>query len=865
MALSPAGVLSGTPTAAGTFTFAITVTDSSSPVQSATANFTLTIAAAAQITITLPQLPSGTLGIAYSQMFNASGGAAPYTWSISSGALPAGLSLSTAGVLSGTPTATGSFTFTVAVSDSSSPALTATASYTVVIAAGPVAITPPSLVPGQVGVTYSQTLVAAGGTAPYSWTVASGSLPAGLTLSTAGVLSGTPTTAGTFTFTATVTDSSSPAQTATTGSLSVTIVPATLAITAPSLPSGQVNVAYNQALAATGGTAPYTWTVQSGTLPAGLTLSTAGVLSGTPTSAGTYTFALTVTDSSSPALTATTGTLTVMISPANLTGTALLQGQYFFKIDKFSDNSPDHVDHEVYVGSMILDGAGNITAGESDYSDDNYNAVNETVNGSYTIGNDGRGTLTLNLASAPQTLVFALAVGAGPQGSVATRARFVETDAATDPLNNGTDYSTGFLQLQDPTAFTSASLTGSSVFGWAGDTYTNDLENSLPQQGGLALIGEITVDGNDNLTPASTADIATNETTDTNVALTGSVAPDTSASGFGTSSKYQSFGRALLNLTSTTYTNGQLPAQSVIYVIDANTSFVISYPADEFEPLYSGYLLRQQPGSFSAASLNGAAIAYGASTAMNSQAAYTGAEALTLYGTSEAFVSRYSADGAGNLNTVTDANIAGSIISAQANTLTYTVAASGRTTFSGAASPILWLSGTNAGFAITQPPASQPMLLTLEPQAVATYSTASLNGALLVGTEDLASYLSILFGGEAQVDGAGHDTATLDFFSDDGLQNFGPNAVPEQGAITIDATGRATLSATYNQVCSPDTTLNSVYYLLSPNNAVGIDVTSGDLAPAILTLEPGPTPAPSGLPPAFVRSKPRAASVHPDC
>ena len=141
-------------------------------------------------------------------------------------------------------------------------------------------ITTSSLPNGTRGVAYSQTLAASGGTVPYTWIVASGTLPAGLVLSSNGVISGTPTTAGgPISITFQVTDSTSATATA---SLPITIN-GQLSITTSSLPNGTLGVAYSQTLAASGGMAPYTWTVASGTLPAGLVLSSNGVISGTPT------------------------------------------------------------------------------------------------------------------------------------------------------------------------------------------------------------------------------------------------------------------------------------------------------------------------------------------------------------------------------------------------------------------------------------------------------------------------------------------------------------------------------------------------------------------------------------------------------
>ncbi|HXS11570.1 MAG TPA: putative Ig domain-containing protein, partial [Acidobacteriaceae bacterium] len=135
----------------------------------------------------------------------------------------------------------------------------------------------------QVGTPYKVTLAAAGGTTPYQWSVASGSLPSGLTLSSAGVISGTPTVSGTSTFSVSVTDSTSkPQKQAVTYSIVVTPVqstPAALSISATALPSGQVSTSYAAALNASGGTPGYTWSLASGQLPAGLALSSAGVVS----------------------------------------------------------------------------------------------------------------------------------------------------------------------------------------------------------------------------------------------------------------------------------------------------------------------------------------------------------------------------------------------------------------------------------------------------------------------------------------------------------------------------------------------------------------------------------------------------------
>ncbi|MGD0585241.1 MAG: Ig domain-containing protein [Oryzomonas sp.] len=244
------------------------------------------------LAVTTASLPSASVTTAYSQTLVASGGKAPYTWALATGSvLPAGLTLSTSGVISGTPTTAGTVNFSVAVTDSASPAATATMALSITV--NSLAVTTASLPGATMGNAYSQTLAATGGTPPYTWSVSSGALPLGLILNAStGVISGTPTAAGTSNFTVMVTDSASPTASPDTATmaLSVTVTAAanqlTITTTSPLPVATFTTTAYNQTLAATGGTAPYTWSVSSGALPLGLSLNAAtGVISGTPSAA----------------------------------------------------------------------------------------------------------------------------------------------------------------------------------------------------------------------------------------------------------------------------------------------------------------------------------------------------------------------------------------------------------------------------------------------------------------------------------------------------------------------------------------------------------------------------------------------------
>ena len=173
-------------------------------------------------------------------------------------------------------------------------------------------ITTTALSNGAVSSSYSSALTAAGGVTPYVWTLTSGSLPTGLSLNAAtGAITGTPATPGSFVFSVKVTDSSSPAQRATTR-FTIPI----LGVTTTSLPGCTVGVAYSQTLTATGGTSPYTWSITAGALPLGLSLSSGGTISGTPFAMGNLaTFAVEATDSSGSHLTGTQ-VLSIPIDPS---------------------------------------------------------------------------------------------------------------------------------------------------------------------------------------------------------------------------------------------------------------------------------------------------------------------------------------------------------------------------------------------------------------------------------------------------------------------------------------------------------------------------------------------------------------------
>src|SRR4029077_5257961 len=177
---------SGTPTGTGTSNITVQVTDANS----LTGSNSLSLTVVPPPTVTTTSLPNGTQNAAYTTTLTATGGTTPYTRSISVGTLPTGLTLaSSTGVISGTPTGTGTTSFTVQVTDANSVAASQPLSLTVV--APLLTVTTTSLPNGTLNTAYITTLTATGGTTPYSWSITLGTLPAGLSLvSSTGVISG---------------------------------------------------------------------------------------------------------------------------------------------------------------------------------------------------------------------------------------------------------------------------------------------------------------------------------------------------------------------------------------------------------------------------------------------------------------------------------------------------------------------------------------------------------------------------------------------------------------------------------------------------------------------------------------------------
>ncbi|MFK3648920.1 putative Ig domain-containing protein [Lysobacter enzymogenes] len=550
--------VSGTPSAAGSFSLNASATDAS------TGNGPFTVGQAFTLSVSAPTLTltpaAGTLnatyGAAFSQTHVAGGGTAPYNYTISAGALPAGLSLDAAtGVLAGTPTVTGLYTFSVRARDSSTGAgapFARTQNYVMQVQAPTIVVSPTSFAAAQVGVAYSATATASGGIGPYTFAIPAGSAPPGLTMSSTGTLSGTPTAGGSFNFMVIATDANG--QTGNRAYIFSVATP-TLAIAPATLPNGGVAQPYSQTLTASGGTPAYSFAVTAGSLPAGLSLSSGGVVSGTPTAGGTFNFTVTVTDSStgsgpytsSQAYSLNIGASTIVL-PATTLANATVASAYNATLNPASGGTAPYT-YAVTGGSLpasvVLSASGTLSGTPNAPGTFNFTVVATDSSGgtgpyssapqSYTlkvddivpVANAVTANVGYNAAATPVTLNItggipaSVAIAAAPAHGTAIAsgtsityqptAGFSGADSFTYTATNvaGTSApATVTVNVADPVITISASgpLTGqvgtayTQTFTWSGGAapYTNFNASNLPA--GLT----VTATGSDSMTVSGT-------------------------------------------------------------------------------------------------------------------------------------------------------------------------------------------------------------------------------------------------------------------------------------------------------------------------------------------------------------------------
>jgi hypothetical protein len=785
--LPSSGVISGSPTSQGSFTFTVTVRDSCPSPQTQTQSLAITINAAGPptVTITTTTLANATPNANYSAALQATGGIAPLTWSLASGALPTGLSLASSGAITGDPTVPGTFGFTVQVTDSSAGPASAQAPLSITVVTV-MSISTTSLPAGSEGITYLAQIEASGGIPPYAWSLATGSLPPGLTMQPAsGVFSGSPTSQGNFTFTVAVWDSSPTPQTQT-QPLTIAIgAPGPLVITTTSLLDGTVSKPYAAMAAAMGGTPPYTWSTPVGTVPPSVSLNpSTGAIAGTPSSLGTTYFTVMVTDSSSTPETQTQALSITVDNPAEACTSSgnntVLHGPYAFSLSGFNDAG-----FLAVVGSFTADGTGRITAGEADTNGvlgaQHGNII--TSASSYSVGPDGRGCATLATPFGTFATHFALG---SMSSNPATSGRMIEWDSPSSSAY----IATGQVLRQNSSAF-AGGLTGSYVFrtvGW----------DPAPLGGRDACVGVIGASGNTFIGMEQDCNDAWN--------ISNTAAPD--AAGTYTSLDANGRGTGIIAL---------LETNSNITFYTVSSSQLLMLNADS-GPWASGEWDQQSVpaggGGFTQASLNGNMVFY--------------LNGLSMVGTASAVsMETASADGSSSMAITFYEDRAGAMQVSSTYTCTYAVEPSGRVTLSsdsqtcGGTTPIFYLSGLNTGFIVDTAPGVDTG--SIEPQSGGPFNNASLAGNFFGGMAEV-----VIQSAQTEVDpvapnGSGSIAGTTDI-SSTSAQDAGSSflaatyTVNPDGTFNVNSSGGVVagiiISSTKFVMFSPTTLATSLPTLL---------------------------------------------------
>jgi hypothetical protein len=558
----------------------ITASVTATSVANTAITVTLSITVNSVLTITTTSLPVGALGVAYSGVVDAGGAAGPFTWTKTSGTLPAGLSLSPSVtdsiLISGIPTALGTSTFTLQVTDASGTVASQSLKLTI-NPAPPLSVATRSLSDGTVGVSYSQTLQPASGTPPYTWAITAGTLPAGLALSGA-VISGVPTTAETSSFTVQVTDSSTPTPQKASADLSITINPSTAN-------NAELNGNYaflvsgfspnGHFVAAGSFIADGAGHIANGVMdtndPASLQLAQAftGSYAIGSNNLGTMalggrSFAVSVLGNGNAKIIElavdNTGTQSSGVMLKQSTGSfsqGTILGNYAFG---FSGTDSAAVRYAL-AGAMNADGAGHFKSGLLDTNADGV-TQNVAFTGTYA-GIDagtGRGTATISIAGQGTTSYSFYIVSA-------TQLLLMEIDFVSgqvSPIVSGS-------MLQQSPSLGASSLSGTSVL------QTSAISGALAQ----SQVGLFTGDGVVNFNVSS--DENTGGTTTSPAPCPGTYSVDSST------------GRVALTYSGTTC------AENVLYLVGPNQAFVMGTDAS----VTSGFMQAQSGAPFSATSLSG--------------------------------------------------------------------------------------------------------------------------------------------------------------------------------------------------------------------------------------------------------------------
>jgi hypothetical protein len=816
------GAISGTPTGPASttpVTFSLTVQDSGSPKLTSTAQFSILVNNYSAPTLAPPSgaLPGATVGTMYTQTFTVTGGHSPYTFTVINGTLPAGLTTATSAAtftISGTPTLTScaSCAFSVKVTDSSNPAQSVTNNYTLSVsgATGTLAFSTTSPLPqATVGTAYSTTVTATGGTAPYTFSVDAGGtqLPAGLSLTTgspAATISGTPTVTGTFTnVLIDVTDSTTPTANHAQMAFSLTIIanPVIVAPASGPLPNATLNAAYSETITATGGVTPYTFTLDasSAALPAGLSFSATGtsaMISGTATTLGTTTGIIVDVKDSSTGSTTQQITYSITVTQACGSGSeSLISGQYAMLLKGYDNGmgTGESGPNPVAFGAVLyIDGTGNIVAGTVDFN--SYASAGSTssgVVGTYTIGADQRGCMSLTTDSGTYDFRFSLA---GISSGVAASAHVTDFDAAGP-------FVSGVMLQQDPSAF--ESFGGNYAF----EVSSPQNRNAEPDGGEGAAAGVLNFTSG---TVTGTMDINWDGTLNRSTSTTWTAATPATveAGGVYTVDANNSNGRGALSFAIDA-NNTEIDVDDIMYVINANEALIFGGADQTSDFLVASGVALKQAGTISASSLNGTSIlrsSFLQSNGVNPATAST--ELATVTTTS------------GGSFTLSGWENTGSAIQSTSVTGTLAVDPSGRVTFSsggGTGAPVLWLVSANEAFILGAAQNVQTGIM--EAQTATTVTTGT---PYAFGTVDPLAIGADQIVGVATSNGTSFSGTT----DDNAAGTLNPNVTLGPLTYTVDGTGLGTIPAGCT-LGGGGNTCQQIFYIVSPTSSDLMYLTQG--------------------------------------
>jgi Putative Ig domain len=640
---------------------------------------------------------------------------------------------------------------------------------------------------------YNVTLVATGGTKPYAWSIISGNLPSGLALSSAGVISGTPTASGTFDFTVRATDSAGSPQTAT-SALELQVSGGPLAIATGAIPAAQLSRSYSFQLTASGGVPPYTWSAGSATsLPAGLTLSKSGLISGTPTAVSNTMPGFVVTDSAGAS---TSGTLALIVTPTpDITYSFVFSGY-----SGVSSPTPVGANAIVINGTFALKN-GVVLSGLFDENSDAGPALIEQpiTGGTLTTGANGLGQLVLQIASGSVTFALAGPASAAPGKDSAIR--IIEFDDTTGSGKRGS----GVLKPSTTPATATSGISGHFALLFDGPTYETAMAQTKQ-----ALACSFQTDGAGNIV-AGTADW--NEA--------GSiVAAD--LTGLKGSYSVDTFGHGLLTIS------GFTPGGSVggifrfsFYQVSPGEWLAISIDPpianSSIPPLFSGSVLQQTGAPFSDASLQGTFVLQ----VQGLDAVLTGGE-LWPHVTAGLMTS----DGSGHLSFDLD-DYGGlnspALLQRLTSSATYVVDATSGRVGTNANSPVygvtLYMIDNTRAFALVNGNGAKSGVVEL--QLGAPFTNASFKGSYLGGSlpSGVASTLNEV--GLVSADGNGNVSITSDRSTSQGLVT----GHQVMGTYSVDSSGRVVVTA-------PGDTTTRIFYLVSPTKVAYL-TSDGDAAALI--------------------------------